>query len=62
MWEQGGDFPGGPMAKTPRSQSLGSNLGPGTRSQMSQLRVRMSKLKDATTKTWHSQINILKRK
>ena len=62
MWEQGGDFPGGPMAKTPRSQSLGSNPGPGTRSQMSQLRVRMPKPKDATTKTWHSQINILKRK
>ena len=38
MQEQGGDFPGGPMAKTPCAQCLGSNPGPGTRSHMPQLR------------------------
>ena len=51
------DFPGGPVAKTPRSQCKGP--GQGTRSHMPQLRVRMPQLKilHAATKTQHSETN-----
>ena len=58
-----GDFPGGPVAKTPCSQRRGpgSIPGQGTRSCVPQLRAHMpprwSKILPAATKTWCSQIN-----
>ena len=47
------DFPGGPVAKTPRSKGLGSVPGQGTRSHVVQLGVCMLQLKIpwATTET-----------
>ena len=63
-----GDFPGGPVARTPHSQCRRPGFDPwsGTRSHMPQLRVCMSPLKipnavtkipNAETKTRHSQIS-----
>ena len=63
-----GDFPGGPVAKTPRSHAggPGSIPGQGTRSLMPQLKSSHAttkiqhaamKIPCATTKTPHSQIN-----
>ena len=54
------DFPGGPVAKTPRSQcrGLGSATGQGTTSHMPQWR---SKIPCAATKTWHSQNKYFKK-
>ena len=53
-----GDFPGGPVGKTPCSQcrGLGSISGRGTRSRMLQLRVHMLQLRSphATTKKSHA--------
>ena len=55
------DFPGGPGAKMPRSQTggLGSILDQGTRSHVWQLRVHMPQLKTthAAAKTWDRQID-----
>ena len=53
------DFPGGPVAKTPRSQCPGSIPGQGTRFHMMQLGVRMLQVKipHAATKTRRGQIN-----
>ena len=55
-----GDFPGGPMVKTPRSQCSRPSSIPGqrTRSHMLQLK---SKILRATTKTQSSQINKITR-
>ena len=54
------DFPGNPVAKTPRSQCRGPrfNRWSGNRSYIPQLRARMPQLKipQAATKTWCSQI------
>ena len=56
---QWGDFPGGPVAKTPHSQcrGLGSIPSQGTRSHVPQLRVPMPPLNilSTITKTWRSQ-------
>ena len=55
------DFPGGPMAKTPRSQSMQGAWVPSLvreltkRSCMLQQR---SKIPSTTIMTWHSQINV----
>ena len=49
-----GDFPGGPVAKTPHPKAWGPGLIPGqeTRSNMPQV-----KIPHAAAKTWLSQIN-----
>lgn len=56
------NFPGRPLAETPRSQGRGPGSTPGqrTRSQVLQPRVHMhamAKMEDAATKTCHGQIN-----
>ena len=53
------DFPGGPMAKTLRSQCVGgsgSDPGQGTRFRMPQLKIPY-----AAPKTWCSQVNLKKK-
>ena len=57
-----GNFPGGPMAKTPHSQCRGPGFDPWSGNQVPHAKTKSShtttnKILRATTKTLHSQIN-----
>ena len=56
------DFPGGPVAKTPRSQCRGPGFDPWSGNWILHAATKSShaaakKIPHAATKTWHSQIN-----